>query len=75
MQILTINNQNYEKPYRNSSHWTQVNILGNIFFGYLSKKICFRVFSVTAKMFELRNSGENQRKRSQFFFRKITEGI
>ncbi len=38
------------------------------FFGYLSKKIWFGVCSVTAKMFELQNSGENRRKRSNFFF-------
>ncbi len=44
-------------------------------FGYLFKKIWFRVCSVTAKVFELRNSGENRRKRSEIFFRKFTNGI
>ncbi len=40
-------------------------------FGYLSKKIWFRVCSVTAKMFELRNSGEIRRKRSEMFFENL----
>jgi hypothetical protein len=31
------------------------------FFGYISKKIWYRVCSVTAKMFELQNSGKNRR--------------
>ncbi len=43
-------------------------------FGYLSKKIWFRVCSVTAEMFEHQNSGENRRKRCIFFFSKIYEG-
>jgi hypothetical protein len=71
MQISTIKNPNFEKPFRNPSKRTQVNILKKKFFGYLSKKIWFRVCSVTAKMFELRNSGENRRKRSEFFFENL----
>ena len=71
MQISTIKNPNFEKPIENPSNRTQVNILKKKFFGYLSKKIWFRVCSVTAKMFELRNSGENQRKRSEFFFENL----
>ncbi len=71
MQISTIKNQNFEKPFRNPSYRTQVNILKKIFFGYLSNKIWFRVCSVTAKMFELRNSGENRRKRSKIFFENL----
>jgi hypothetical protein len=42
-------------------------------FGYLSKKILFGVCSVTTEMFDHRNSGENQRKRSKMFS-KIYEG-
>ncbi len=38
MQISTIKNQNLEKPFRNPSNGTIVKILGNNFFGYLSKK-------------------------------------
>jgi hypothetical protein len=71
MQISTIKNPNFEKPFRNPSNRTQVNILKKNFFGYLSKKIWFRVCSVTAKMFELRNSGKNRRKRSEIFFENL----
>jgi hypothetical protein len=71
MQILTIKNPNFEKPFRNPYNRTQVNILKKKIFGYLSKKIWFRVCSVTAKMFELRNSGENRRKRSEIFFENL----
>jgi hypothetical protein len=39
MQISTIKNPNFEKPFRFPSNGTQVNILKNKFFGYLSKKI------------------------------------
>jgi len=59
MQISPIKNQNFEKPSRNLSNRTKVKILKKKFFGYLSKKIWFRVCSVTAEMFEHRNSGEN----------------
>jgi hypothetical protein len=71
MQILTIKNPNFEKPFRNPSNRTQVNILKKKILGYLSKKIWFSVCSVTAKMFELRNSGENRRKRSEIFFENL----
>jgi hypothetical protein len=50
MQISTTKNQNLEKPSRNPSNRTIVEILGEKFFGYLSKKIWFRVCSVTAEM-------------------------
>jgi hypothetical protein len=71
MQISTIKNPNLEKPLRNPYNRTQVNILRKKNFGYLSKKIWFPVCSVTAKMFELRNSGENRRKRSKNFFENL----
>jgi hypothetical protein len=71
MKILTIKNQNLEKPSRNPFNRTIVKILKKKFFGYLSKKIWFRVCSVTAKMFELRNSGENRRKLSEFFLENL----
>ena len=74
MQILTINNRNFEKPSRNPSNKTKVKILKKKIFGYLSKKIWFRVCSVTAEMFEHRNSGENRRKRSEIFFENL-QGI
>jgi hypothetical protein len=71
MQISTIKNRNFEKPFLNPSNRTKVNFLKKKFLGYLSKKIWFRVCSVTAKMFELRNSGENRRIRSEIFFENL----
>jgi hypothetical protein len=70
MQISNIKNKNFEKPSRNLSDKTKVKILKkNV--GYLSKKIWFPVCSVTAEMFEHRNSGENRRKRSEIFFEHL----
>ncbi len=71
MQISPIKNSNFEKPSTNLSKRTKVKILKNKFLGYLSKKIWFRVCSVTAEMFEHRNSGENQRKLSEIFFENL----
>jgi hypothetical protein len=71
MQISPIKNQNFEKPSRNPSNRTKVKILKKDFLGYLSKKILFRVCSVTAEMFEHRNSGEYRRKRSEIFFENL----
>ncbi len=73
MQILPIKNQYFENPSRNPSNRTKVKILGEKFFGYLSKKILFRVCSFTAEMFEHWNSGKNRRKEAKFFS-KIYEG-
>jgi hypothetical protein len=71
LQISPIKNQNFEKPSRNVSNRTKVKLLKKNFFGYLSKKIWFRVGSVTAEMFEHQNSGKNRRKRSDFFFENL----
>ena len=71
MQISPIKNLNFEKPSKKLSDRTKVKILQKKFFGYLSKKIWFRVCSVTAEMFEHRNSGENRRKRSEIFFENL----
>ena len=71
MQISPIKNPNFEKPSRNLSNRTKVKILKKKNFRYLSKKIWFRVCSVTAEMFEHRNSGENRRKRSKIFFENL----
>jgi hypothetical protein len=60
-----------EKPSRNPSNRTIVKILKKKNFGYLSKKIWFHVCSVTAEMFELRNSGKNRRKLSKSFFENL----
>ena len=45
MQISPIKNPNFEKPSRNLSTRTKVKILKKKIFGYLSKKIWFRVCS------------------------------
>jgi hypothetical protein len=71
MQILPIKKQNFEKPSRNLSNRSKMKILKKKFFGYLSTKIWFRVCSVTAEMFEHRNSGENRRKISEIFFSNL----
>jgi hypothetical protein len=75
MQILTIKNLNFEKPFRNPSRRTNDNFLRKKNFGYLSQKIWFLVCSVTVKMFELRNSAINGGKKKRNFFPKFTKGI
>jgi hypothetical protein len=70
-QISPIKNQNFEKSSRNPNNRTKVKILRKNFFGYLSKKIWFRIYSVTAETFEHRKSGKNWRKRSEIFFKNI----
>ncbi len=70
MQTSPIKNQNFEFPSRNLSNRTKVKILKKNFWISL-KKIWFRVCSVTAEMFEHRNSGENRRKRSEIFFENL----
>jgi hypothetical protein len=71
MQISPVKNQNFEKPSRDLFDRTKVKIKKKNFLGYLSTKIRFRVCSVTAEMFEHRNSGENRRKGSKFFFENL----
>ncbi len=71
MQISPIKNSNFEKPSWNLANRTKVKILKKIILGYLLKKIWFRVCSVTAEMFEHRNSGKNRRKRSEIFFENL----
>ncbi len=61
MQISTIKNRNFGKPSMNPSNRTKVNFQTKFFLD----------ISVTAKMFELRNSGENRRIRSEFFFENL----
>jgi hypothetical protein len=71
MQISRIKNSNFKKPSRNLTNRTRVKILKQKMFGYLSKKIWFRVCSVNAEMFEHQNSGENRRKKSEIFFENL----
>ncbi len=71
MQISPLKNPNFENPSRNLSNRTKVKIQKKKICGYPPKKILFRVCSVTAEMFEHRNSGENRRKRSEIFFANL----
>ncbi len=71
MQISPVKNQNFEKLSRNPSNRTKVKILKKKVLGYLFKKIWFCIYSVTAEMFEHRNSGENRRKRREIFFENL----
>ncbi len=73
MQILTINNRNFQKPSWNPSNRTKVKILKKKKFWIAHQKIWFRVCSVTAEMFEHQNSRENEGKEAKFFS-KIYEG-
>jgi hypothetical protein len=45
MQILTINNRNFEKPPRNPSNWTKVKILGGKNFIAHQKNLVLRMLS------------------------------
>jgi hypothetical protein len=71
MQISTIKNRNFEKPFRNPSNRTKVNFLKKRYFWISLQKNYVRLCSVTAKMFELRNSGENRRIRSEIFYENL----
>jgi hypothetical protein len=73
MLISPIKNQNFEKPSRNLCNRTKVKILKKNFIGYLSKKIWFRVCSVTAEMFENHKFWRKSKEISEFFS-KIYEG-
>ena len=69
MQISPIKNPNFEKPSRNLSNRTKVKTLKKKFLDISQKKFgsAYAHCSVTAEMFEHRNSGENRRKRSEIF--------
>ena len=72
MQISTIKNQNLERTSINPSNRTKVNFLKKkIFLGISPKNLVPRMLSRREKMFELRNSGENQRKQSEVFFENL----
>ncbi len=68
MQILPIKNPNFEKPSRNLSNRTKAKILKKKNFWISLKKILvLRIAQSPWKWGENRNSGENPRKRSDFF--------
>jgi hypothetical protein len=71
MQILTIKNQNLEKPSRNPFNRTIVKFLKKKKFLDISQKKFGSAYAQSPQMFELRNSGKNRRKLSQFFFENL----
>jgi hypothetical protein len=73
MQISPIKNQNFEKPSRNLSNRTKVKTLKKKIFGYLSKKIWFRVCSVTAECSNIEILAKIEGKEAKFSS-KIYEG-
>ncbi len=74
MEILTINNQNFQKPSRNPCNRTKVKILKKKNFWIAQQKNLVPRLLSHRGMFEHRNSDENRRKRSEIF-RKFTKGI
>jgi hypothetical protein len=73
MQILPIKNLNFEKPSRNLSNRTKVKILGEIFFGYLSKKIGSPYAQSPRKCSNIKILAKMEGKEAKFFL-KIYEG-
>ncbi len=77
MQILTLNNQNFQKPSRNPSNRTKGKSLKKTNFWIAHQKnLVPRMLSHCGKMwtvFEHQNSGENRRKRREIFL-KISKG-
>ncbi len=67
MQISTIKNQNLEKPSRNPFWDHSEDFEKQIFWISLKKNLVPRMLSHRANV-KLRNSGENRRKLSKFFF-------
>jgi hypothetical protein len=65
MQISTIKNRNFEKPFRNPSNRTKVNCLRKNFFGYLSKKIFGSSYAQSQRNFE--NLAKVEGKEAKFF--------
>ncbi len=74
MQISPIKNPNFEKSPRKPIYKDQSEDLEKKNFGISLKKICFRVCSVTAEMFEHRNMAKIEGKEAKFFS-KIYQGV
>jgi hypothetical protein len=70
MQILTINNQNFQKPSRKPSNRTKVKILEKKILDSSSKNLVPRMLN-HREMFEHRNSTKNRRNRSEIFFENL----
>jgi hypothetical protein len=68
MQILTINNRNFEKPSRSPSNGTKVKILEKNFFLIAHQKNLVPRMLSHRENVQHRNSGENRRKIIEIFF-------
>ncbi len=66
MQISTIKNRNFEKPFRNPSNRTKVHFLKINCLESLQKHLVLRMLS-HREMFELQNSGKIKGKEANFF--------
>ena len=73
MQILTINNRNFQKPSRNPSNRTKVKILKKIIWDSSSKKFgsAYAQSPQKCSNIEILAKDENLRKRSEFFFENL----
>ncbi len=72
MQISTIKNPNFEKPFRNPSNRTQVNIKNNLDIppkNLVSHMLSHRENVRTSKFWR------KSKEKKQIFFRKFTKGI
>jgi hypothetical protein len=67
-QILTIKNQNFEKPFRNPSNRTQVTILKKRIVGYFSKKFGSAHAHSPRKCLNFKILAKNEGKEAKFFF-------
>ncbi len=65
MQISTIKNRNFEKPFRNPPNRTNVKFLKKIFFWISLQQ------NLLLHMLSHRENGENRRKRSEIIFENL----
>jgi hypothetical protein len=75
MQISIIKNPKFEKPFRNPSKRTQVNILKKFFLEYLSKKFGSPYAQSPQKCSNFKIQAKIKGKEANFFSRKFTKGI
>ncbi len=71
MQILTIKNPNFEKPFRNPSNRTQVNILKKTKFGYISKKFGSAYAQSSRKCLNFEILAKIEDKEAKFFVKNL----
>jgi hypothetical protein len=74
MQISTIKNPNFEKPFRNPSYRTQVNSLKKKFWDISSKNLVPRMLNHRENV-RTSKFWRKSKEKKRFFFRKFTKGI